>query len=174
MILKVTMYGNPILRKKCKDISSDYENLSSLIDNMWETLDNTGGIGLAAPQINVPIRLFLIKTDTFQKCFINANILSYGDKEVKFTEGCLSIPGIRGDVSRPDSIVISYYDEEFNEHIEEFSGIDARVIQHEYDHIEGKLFLDYLSPLKKRMIKSSLNNILKNKVTPKYPILINK
>lgn len=173
MILKVTMYGNSILREMCKDINSDYHGLNMLIQDMWETLDNTGGIGLAAPQINLPIRLFLIKTDTIKKVFINANIISYGGKEVKFSEGCLSIPGIRGDVTRPDSIVISYCDEEFNEHIEEYSGLEARVIQHEYDHIEGKLFIDYLGQLKRRMIKSSLNDILKNKVTPRYPILKN-
>lgn len=173
MILKVTMYGNPILRKKCQNINSDYKDLSLLIRDMWETLDNTGGIGLAAPQINHSIRLFLIKTNDVEKVFINAEIISYGEKEIKFTEGCLSIPGINGDVIRPDFIKISYYDEDFIKHEEEFSGLEARVIQHEYDHIEGKLFIDYLSSLKKRMIKSSLNNIVNNKVIPRYPIIYN-
>ncbi len=185
MIFPIVAYGDPILKKKAKEIEKDYPRLSELIENMFETMYNAHGVGLAAPQIGLPIRLFVIDTTpfsedeeleeeeadllkNFQKVFINATILEETGEEWAFTEGCLSIPDIREDVFRNETIKINYFDENFVEHTETYSGLAARVIQHEYDHIEGILFTDKLSSLKKRLIKGKLANISKGKINLEY------
>ncbi len=185
MIFPIVAYGDPVLKKKAKDISKEYPKLSELIENMFETMYNAHGVGLAAPQIGLPIRLFVIDAEPFsedeelseeeinqlkgfKKVFINATILEEKDEEWAFTEGCLSIPDIREDVFRNETIKIKYFDENFEEHTETYNGLAARVIQHEYDHIEGILFTDKLSSLKKRLIKGKLANISKGKVNADY------
>ena len=185
MILPITAYGDPVLRKKAKDISSEYPKLNDLIDNMWDTMHGASGVGLAAPQVGLPIRLFLVDTSPFaededlsererevlanlRKVFINPTIIEETGDEWAFNEGCLSIPDIREDVFRKPVIKIEYFDEDFNKHTEEYEGIAARVIQHEYDHIEGILFTDKLSSLKKRLIKGKLSNISKGKIQVDY------
>ena len=184
MILPIRAYGDPVLRKKCKDITPDYPELKTLIDNMFETMYDAHGIGLAAPQIGLDIRLFVIdirplaededyldiadKLKDFKKVFINARILEESGKEWKFNEGCLSIPDVREDVSRKETILIEYLDENFVKHTETFSDMRARVIQHEYDHIEGILFTDKLSVLKKKIIKGKLNKISEGNVNVGY------
>lgn len=185
MILPIVAYGDPVLRKVAKDIDQDYPNLEELMSNMWDTMYNANGVGLAAPQIGLPIRLFMVDTSPFsddgelneeeqnslkdfKKVFINAHIVEETGKEWAFNEGCLSIPDIREDVSRLDTITISYLDANFMPHTETYNGLLARVIQHEYDHIEGVLFIDKLSTLKKRLLKSRLTNISKGKVKVDY------
>ena len=178
MILPVYAYGQKVLKKKAEEIDPDYEGLSELIADMWETMYNARGVGLAAPQIGRSIRLFLVDTDQIEdqddvtqpikRAFINAQILDETGDPISYEEGCLSIPDIRGDVSRNRDITIEYYDEDFNKHKESFSGFTARVIQHEYDHIEGKLFTEKLQPLKKRLIKRKLENIKKGNITVDY------
>ncbi|SDQ58035.1 peptide deformylase [Flagellimonas zhangzhouensis] len=185
MILPIVAYGDPVLRKVAKDIDSEYPKLDELINNMWDTMYNAHGVGLAAPQVGLPIRMFVIDTtpfaddedltqeeqkqlDGFKKVFINAKIEEENGKEWDFSEGCLSIPDIREDVSRKAEIVISYLDEDFKSHKETYDGLLARVIQHEYDHIEGILFTDKLSSLKKRLLKSRLEKISKGKINADY------
>lgn len=184
MILPIRAYGDPVLRQKAVDIDKDYKNLNQLIENMFDTMADAYGVGLAAPQIGLAIRLFVIdltpfaedeeyeevseELKTFRKVFINAKILEKKGEEWKFNEGCLSIPGVREDVSRPETILIEYFDENFKKHKEEFSDIRARVIQHEYDHIEGVMFTDYLSPFKKKLVQNKLKNISKGKVKADY------
>ncbi|SDD88470.1 peptide deformylase [Riemerella columbipharyngis] len=184
MILPIRAYGDPVLRKKGMDISADYPNLGQLISDMFETMNSANGIGLAAPQIGLDIRLFIVDvsplaTDEdyadiadelkdFKKVFINAKILEESGEEWKFNEGCLSIPEVREDVKRKDTIVIEYYDENFQKHTETYSDIRARVIQHEYDHIEGILFTDKISSLKKKMIKGKLSKISNGEVHINY------
>lgn len=185
MILPIVAYGDPVLRKKATDISKDYPNLETLIDNMYETMYNALGVGLAAPQIGLPIRLFLVDTSPFaedeelsdeeqkqlkdfKQTFINPKILDEEGDEWAFNEGCLSIPNIREDVFRKPQIKIQYQDENFETHEKEFDGLLARVIQHEYDHIEGVLFTDKISAFKKRLIKGKLANISKGKVNIDY------
>lgn len=185
MILPIVAYGDPVLRKKCKEITSEYPNLKELVTNMWETMYNANGVGLAAPQIGRPIRLFLVDTSPFandedlteeeqkvlggfKKVFINATIDKETGNEWAFNEGCLSIPDVREDVSRKEIITITYEDENFNKQTESFDGLLARVIQHEYDHIEGILFTDKLSSLKKRLLKNRLDKISKGKITIEY------
>ena len=185
MILPIVAYGDPVLRKETEAITKDYSNLDTVIENMFETMYEARGIGLAAPQVNLPIRLFIVDAtpfeddedlseeeqqfvSTFKKVFINARIIEETGDEWAFNEGCLSIPDVREDVFRKPNIVMEYEDENFNKHKESFSGIVARIIQHEYDHIEGILFTDKLSPLKKRLIKSKLANISKGKVGIDY------
>ena len=185
MILPIVAYGDPVLRKVAKDIDKDYPELDNLIADMKETMKNAQGVGLAAPQIGKDIRLFVIDAapfseseeleeeerdflKTFQKVFINARILEEEGEQWPFTEGCLSIPNINEDVSRMDTIHISYLDENFEEQKEELSGLAARIFQHEYDHIEGILFTDKLSTLKKRLLKKKLENISKGKVDVSY------
>lgn len=185
MILPITAYGDPVLRKKAKEIPADYPNLKELIENMWETMYGAYGVGLAAPQVGLPVRIFLVDTSPFaedeefteeekeelknlKKVFINAKILEEKGDEWAFNEGCLSIPDIREDVFRKPGITIEYFDEDFNKRTEEYKGLAARVIQHEYDHIEGILFTDKLSSLKKRLIKSKLSNISKGKIQVDY------
>ncbi|QQX76747.1 MULTISPECIES: peptide deformylase [Aequorivita] len=185
MILPIVAYGDPVLRKETTEITKDYPNLEEVLENMFETMYEARGIGLAAPQVNLPLRLFIVDAtpfeddedlseeeqkfvSTFKKVFINARILEESGDEWAFNEGCLSIPDVREDVFRKPNIVMEYEDENFKKHKESFSGIVARIIQHEYDHIEGILFTDKLSPLKKRLIKSKLANISKGKVGVDY------
>ena len=184
MILPIVAYGTPVLKKKGKDISSDYPALDQLIENMWETMYEAHGVGLAAPQVGLGIRLFIVDASPFadddelteeerkqltgfKKVFINPQIEESGE-EWAFNEGCLSIPDVREDVYRQEELQIRYWDENFKEHTEQYTGLAARVIQHEYDHIEGILFTDKLSPLKKRLIKGKLNNIAKGKINVDY------
>ncbi len=180
MIIPISSFGLPILRVKCKNINADYPNLNDLINDMWETMYNANGVGLAAPQINLGVKLFVIDTTTFKndsensgfkpvkKVFINAIITNETGDEWNFSEGCLSIPEIREDISRKSIISIEYFDENFNKHTDKFEGLNARVIQHEYDHINGILFIDKLSVLRKRMIKNKLKNISKGKINTDY------
>ena len=180
MILPVIAYGDPVLKRKAVDIDEGYENLHLLIENMWQTMYNAEGVGLAAPQIGKSIRLFIVDTVQVEdrkkaphykgvkQAFINAEILSETGDEWKYEEGCLSIPNIREDVERKPVIKIKYFDENWNEHIETYDGINARVIQHEYDHIEGILFTDKISPLKKRLLQRKLDKITKGKVRIDY------
>lgn len=185
MILPVVAYGDPVLKKKGVDITKDYPNLDTLLENMFETMYNASGVGLAAPQIGLAIRLFLVDTEPFseyeefseeerkelkefKRVFINAKIIQEDGEEWAFNEGCLSIPDVREDVYRQPKITIEYLDENFEKHTEVFDGIIARVIQHEYDHIEGVLFTDKLSSFKKRLLKGKLNNISKGNISVDY------
>jgi peptide deformylase len=185
MIIPIYGYGEPVLRQVGEEISSDYPNLSAIIDNMYDTMYNAFGVGLAAPQVGLPIRLFIIDTEpfsdsndltkeeqlqlkNFKKTFINAKIILEDGEEWSFNEGCLSIPDVREDVYRNERITIEYYDEEFNKKTEVYDGLIARVIQHEYDHIEGILFTDKISMLKKTLIKKKLQNIMDGKAFPDY------
>ncbi|HEX7583912.1 MAG TPA: peptide deformylase [Prolixibacteraceae bacterium] len=180
MIYPVTVFGDPILRKKTEPITKDFQDLKGFIQNMFDTMYNSDGVGLAAPQVGQAIRIFILDStsneddepDGIKKAFINPQILEkYGDAWV-MNEGCLSLPEIREDVLRPESIRIKYLDEDFNEHEEVFSGFNSRVIQHEYDHLDGILFVDYLNPLRKRILKTKLTAISKGKVIPKYRIKV--
>lgn len=185
MILPIVAYGDPVLKKLAEDIDAEYPKLNELLDNMFETMYNAYGVGLAAPQIGLPIRLFVIDTtpfaededlseeektalEGFRKVFINAQITEEVGDEWAFNEGCLSIPDVREDVFRKPKITIEYQDENFEKHVETFDGLMARVIQHEYDHIDGVLFTDKLSTLKKRLIKGRLDNISKGKIRVDY------
>jgi len=178
MILPIYAYGQPVLRKVAKDITPDYEGLEQLISDMWETMENANGVGLAAPQIGRDIRLFLIDSGPMfdegeehkglKMTFINAEIIEEAGEDVSYSEGCLSIPDISGDVERPDTITMTWVDENFEPHEQTFSGMNARVIQHEYDHIEGILFTELLKPLKKRMIKRRLDKIKKGEIRADY------
>ncbi len=184
MILPITVYGNPILRKRAQEITPEYPALNALIENMFETMYKAEGVGLAAPQVNKSVRLIVVDATPFEedepelkdfkKAFINPEILTFeGDEEV-FNEGCLSLPGIREDVSRPTKIKVKYFDQDFNEHVEEWDGIRARVMQHELDHLDGKLFIDRISSLRRRLLTSKLNAIAKGKTLPDYRIILNK
>jgi peptide deformylase len=187
MILPVVGYGDPVLRKKGSDINAAYPRLKELIDNMFETMYNAYGVGLAAPQIGKDIRLFVVDTEpfsdnkdyseeertflkSFKKIFFNAKITKEEGEEWSFNEGCLSIPDIHEDVTRFSSIHITYQDENFVAHTETYSGLAARVIQHEYDHIEGVLFTDKISAFKKRLIKNKLEKISRGQVKADYPM----
>jgi peptide deformylase len=178
MILPIYLYGQPVLRKVAQDIEKDYPNLNELIRNMFETMYNADGIGLAAPQVGLSIRLFVIdleplaeddpKYHGFKKVFINAHILEETGELVPLQEGCLSIPGINETVQRKETIRIRYFDENFVEHEETYTDFFARCIQHEYAHIEGELFIDKISGIRKQLIKSKLNNITKGKTECAY------
>jgi peptide deformylase len=178
MILPIVAYGASVLKKKAVDINEDYPALSDLIDNMFETMYYAHGVGLAAPQIGLSIRLFIVDANPFaeddaslkhfKRIFINAQIVEESGDKWKFNEGCLSIPGVREDIERNPQITIRYMDENFITHTETFDGMKARIIQHEYDHIEGVLFTDKVSPLKKRLLKGKLIDISKGKVDCDY------
>ncbi|MBU2951626.1 peptide deformylase [Tamlana agarivorans] len=185
MILPIVAYGDPVLKKKATDITKDYPKFDDLLVNMFETMYNAYGVGLAAPQIGLPIRLFIIDTtpfsedddlseadkealNGFRRVFINAKIIEETGDEWAFNEGCLSIPDVREDVFRKPNIVMEYLDENFEPQKESFDGLVARVIQHEYDHIDGVLFTDKLSSLKKKLIKGKLTNISKGKINVDY------
>lgn len=189
MILPIVAYGHPILRKIGLDIDENYPDLKKLIADMWETMYHSNGVGVAAPQINKAIRLFVIDTaqivDSFDEedekefpneipvksVFINARITDIQGEEWSYNEGCLSIPKVREDIWRQSSVTIAYLDENFEHQERTFHGITGRVIMHEYDHIEGKLFIDYLAPIKKRLIKKKLDDISKGKVSMGYRMI---
>ncbi len=178
MILPIVAYGDPVLRKVCEDIDKDYEGLSELIENMRKTMYAAKGVGLAAPQIGKAIRLFIIDSEPMmdepdegtgiQEVFINAEMLDETGRSFSFEEGCLSIPGIREEVTRKETIRIRYYNENWELKEEEFGGMTARVIQHEYDHIEGILFTDYVKPLRKQFLKRKLEKIRRGEVSSEY------
>ncbi len=185
MIVPIYGYGEPVLRKVGEEVSPEYPNLKQVITNMYETMYNAYGVGLAAPQIGLAIRLFVVDTEPFsdseglsdseqekvkgfKKTFINAKMIKEEGEDWAFNEGCLSIPDVREDVYRNEKITLEYYDEDFNKKTESFDGIIARVIQHEYDHIEGVLFTDKISTLKKTLIKKKLQNIMDGKAFPDY------
>lgn len=192
MILPIVAYGSPVLRKVSQDIKADYPGLEKLLADMWETLYNSNGVGLAAPQINKDIRLFLVDSmqifenqekdekDEFpdapgyKAVFINARITALTGNEWSYNEGCLSIPKIREDILRKESVTLQFLDEHFVAHTATFNGITARVILHEYDHIEGKLFIDYIKPLKRTLIKRKLDDISKGKIKVDYRMLYPK
>ncbi|QXV66195.1 peptide deformylase [Mucilaginibacter sp. 21P] len=175
----IVAYGDPVLRRKATAIEADeYPHIKELVENMYETMYGARGVGLAAPQVGMSMRLFVVdatpfddeepELKNFKKAFINAIILDESGEEWSFNEGCLSIPDIREDVARKSTVRLSYYDEDWKHHEETFSGMAARIIQHEYDHIEGKLFTDKLSPLRKRLIEKKLNDISKGAVDVDY------
>ncbi|MBD0400883.1 peptide deformylase [Flammeovirga sp. EKP202] len=179
MIYPVVAFGDPVLRKVAKDFSEEeLKEVGTLASDMFDTMEGAHGVGLAGPQIGKAKRIFVIDSNLmideeseekgYRGAFINAEIIEEWGDEFTMEEGCLSIPGINGDVTRPSNLKIKYLDEELNEREEEFSGMTARVIQHEYDHIEGVLFTDYLTPIKKRLIKNKLNNISKGKAQHSY------
>jgi peptide deformylase len=197
MVLPIVVYGDPVLRKVGVDIDKNYEGLDQLIKDMFETMYKAKGVGLAAPQIGKAIRLFVVDTQPFsevdedddddeftpaqrkelakfKKVFINARILNEDGAEWKFSEGCLSIPKIREDVSRKPEIEIEYYDENFKKHVEKYDGVIARVIQHEYDHIDGKLFTDKISPFKRKMLSGKLTDIANGKISADYKTKVYK
>ena len=178
MILPVYAYGQPVLKEVAKAIDKDYPDFEKLLANMWETMYHASGVGIAAPQIGRSIRLFLVDTiqtieegdeeKGIKRVFINAQKIEEGGDEWAYEEGCLSIPYVKGDVERPAQIRLSWYDENFKQHEEVFTGMNARVIQHEYDHIEGMLFTEKLKPMKRRMVRRKLENIKKGKVSADY------
>ena len=185
MILPIVAFGSTVLKKKAKDLSNDYPNVKQLIENMWETMYASNGVGLAAPQIGLSLRLFVVDTapfaddetldiidvkilESFKKVFINPTIIEEDGEIWEFNEGCLSIPDVREDVSRHERIKINYLDEHFKPQNLILSGLVARVIQHEYDHIEGILFTDHLSPLKRRLLKGKLTSISKGAIEVEY------
>ena len=185
MILPIVAYGDAVLKKKAEFIDKDYPELDTLISNMYDTMYGAHGVGLAAPQIGLPVRIFLVDTEpfaddesyseaereqlkSFKKTFINAEILEEEGDEWAFNEGCLSIPDVREDVFRQPKVTVKYQDEQFNTYTETYDGLIARVIQHEYDHIEGVLFTDKLSSFKKRLIKGKLSNISKGNIRVDY------
>jgi peptide deformylase len=186
MILPIVAYGHPVLRKIAEDITPEYPQLDKFIEDMWETMYGSNGVGLAAPQVNKPIRLFVVDTvqmfDAMEDeekeeytdapgvkaVFINAHIAELDGDEWLYNEGCLSIPKIREDIYRQESVTLRYQDEKFETHTKTFTGLSARVILHEYDHIEGKLFIDHISLLKRKLMKGKLNDISKGKVKVDY------
>lgn len=182
MIYPVTVYGDQVLRKKAVPIEKDHEGLAQIIQNLWETMYQSDGVGLAAPQVGMSIRIFVVDATSgadeepelkdFKKTFINPEIIATSGVEWVMNEGCLSLPEIREDVKRPDEVRIKYLDENFEPHEDVFKGYAGRIIQHEYDHLEGILFIDHLSPLRKRLLKGKLKNIATGKVQPHYRIKI--
>lgn len=192
MILPIVAYGSPVLRKVAEDIDADYPQLDKLLEDMWETLYNSNGVGLAAPQVNRGIRIFLVDSAQifeneeddddldypdrpgYKGVFINAHIVELGGKEWSYNEGCLSIPKVREDILRKESVTLEYMDEHFVEHTKTFNGLTARIILHEYDHLEGKLFIDYMKPLKRTLIKRKLDDISKGKIRVDYRMIFPK
>jgi len=194
MILPIVAYGHPILRKVAKDIDKDYPQLDKLIEDMWETMYASNGVGLAAPQINRDIRLFVIDSaqifenmddqdraeETYpddpgtKQVFINAHIVEEQGDDWAYNEGCLSIPKIREDIYRAEEVTIEFLDEHFVKHTKTFNGITARIILHEYDHIEGKLFIDHISPLKRKLIKRKLDDITRGNIRVDYKMMFPK
>ena len=192
MIFPIVAYGAPILRKLSKDINPDYPGLSTLIEDMWETMYNSKGVGLAAPQINRDIRLFVMDSvqiiesldeeekkdypndEGYKGVFINAHVAHLNGEDWAYNEGCLSIPKIREDIYRKEEVTIDFMDENFSRHTKTFNGITARVILHEYDHIDGKLFIDLLVPLKRKLLKRKLDDITKGKINVDYKMVFTK
>jgi peptide deformylase len=189
MILPIVAYGHPVLRKVAKDIMPDYPDLEKFIDDMWETMYSSSGVGLAAPQVNRDVRVFVVDTvqmfagmeeEERQKfpdapgvkaVFINAHIVEVDGEEWPYNEGCLSIPKIREDIYRYETVTLQFRDTNFESYIRTFTGLSARVILHEYDHLEGKLFIDYITPLKRKLMKGRLSDISKGKVDVDYKML---
>lgn len=191
MVLPIVAYGSEVLRKIAVEVNPDYPGLEQLIADMWETMQGSNGVGLAAPQINRNIRLFVVDSEQIfrnmeeddepypdapgiRQVFINARIVETGGEPWPYNEGCLSIPKIREDVTRPETVTLSYFDEHFQPQTKTFNGVTGRIILHEYDHIEGKLFIDYLSPLKKRLLKRKLDDISRGAVRTDYRMIFNK
>lgn len=193
MVLPIVAFGHPVLRKIARPIDASYPDLPKLIEDMWETMYASNGVGLAAPQINRDIRLFVMDSAQIfanreegdeplnypdapgiKQVFINPNVVELHGADWAYNEGCLSIPKIREDIYRAEEVTLEYQDESFGTHTQTFSGITARVILHEYDHIEGKLFIDYLSGLKKRLLKRKLDNITKGDIRVDYRMLFPK
>lgn len=192
MILPIVAYGTPILRKVCDDITPDHPGLHQFIEDMWETMYHSSGVGLAAPQVNKGIRVFVVDSTQifenqeddekglypdepgFKGVFINAHIVELGGNEWSYNEGCLSIPKVREDINRRETVTMQYLDEHFNPHTKTFNGITARVILHEYDHIEGRLFIDHIKPLKRTLLKRKLEDISRGKVKVDYRMMFPK
>ena len=194
MILPIVAYGHPVLRKVAHDIDENYPDLAKLIENMWETMYGSNGVGLAAPQVNRDIRLFVMdsaqifanmdedetKEENYpdapgiKQVFINAHIVEEIGDDWAYNEGCLSIPKIREDIYRAEEVTVKYCDENFKEHTKTFSGVTARIILHEYDHIDGKLFIDHISPLKRKLLKRKLDDISKGNVSVDYKMMFPK
>src|SRR5689334_8675695 len=194
MILPIVAYGHPILRKVAQDIDENYPDLKKLIEDMWETMYASNGVGLAAPQINKDIRLFVIDSAQIfanmeeeekreenypddpgvKQVFINAHIVEEAGDDWAYNEGCLSIPKIREDIKRAEEVTIEYQDENFEKHRKTFSGITGRIILHEYDHIDGKLFIDHIKPLKRTLLKRKLDDISKGKIKVDYRMVFPK
>lgn len=191
MVLPIVAYGHVVLRKVANDIDEQYPDLPKLIGDMWETMYASNGVGLAAPQVNRDIRLFVMDSEQIfanrdeddetypdapgiKQAFVNPKVLELHGDDWAYNEGCLSIPKIREDIYRAEEVTLSYQDEAFNNHTKKFSGITARIILHEYDHIEGRLFIDYLSPLKKKLLKRKLDDISKGAVQVDYRMLFPK
>jgi peptide deformylase len=194
MILPIVAYGHPVLRKVAEDIGPDYPGLAKLIEDMWETMYGSNGVGLAAPQINKPIRLFVVDSAQIfsnmdeeeraeseypdapgvKQVFINAHIVEEAGEDWPYNEGCLSIPKIREDIYRAEEVTIRFMDERFEEHTQTFDGITGRIILHEYDHIEGKLFIDHLPLLKRKLYKRKLDDISKGSIRVDYRMLFPK
>ena len=191
MILPILAFGNPVLKTKAIDISNDFINFNEFIENMWETMYNANGVGLAAPQVGISVRVFIVDTSafadfesmnneefklvkSFKKVFVNPVIIDETGNKWNFNEGCLSIPEVRADIKRSETILIKYFDEQFNEHEHSFEGIIARVVQHEYDHIEGILFTDKISPLKRKLLKNKLLNVSSGKIKTDYKMKFSK
>ena len=191
MILPIVAYGAAILRKVSPPIEADYPGLALLIEDMWETMYESNGVGLAAPQINKNIRLFVMDSEQIfasreeedevypdapgiKKVFINAKVLETGGADWVYNEGCLSIPKIREDITRAETVTLSYMDENFKSYTETFNGMTARIILHEYDHIDGKLFIDYLKPLRRKILQGKLNDISKGKTKVDYKMILLK
>ena len=192
MILPIVAYGSPVLRKVSKDIDNNFLQLSKLIEDMWETMYASNGVGLAAPQVNRDIRLFVVDSEQifknleedengkypdqpgFKEVFINAHLKETDGTEWAYNEGCLSIPKIREDVKRPELVTLQYLNEKFEQVERTFSGITSRIIQHEYDHLEGKLFIDYIKPLKRKLLQRKLGDITKGKIKVDYKMMFAK
>lgn len=189
MILPIVAYGHPVLREIAEEIDTDYPNLEKFIEDMWETMYASNGVGLAAPQVNKPIRLFVVDTEQMfhnmneeeqkeytdapgvKEVFINAHITDLDGEEWLYNEGCLSIPKIREDIYRQETVTLEYYNASFELQTKTFTGLTARVILHEYDHIEGKLFIDHISPFKRKLMRSKLNDITKGKISVDYKMM---
>ncbi|WP_153799629.1 peptide deformylase [Foetidibacter luteolus] len=192
MILPIVAYGAPVLRKTAQDIDKDYPNLQKFIEDMWETMYASNGVGLAAPQVNRDVRIFVMDSSQIfegqeeqdkgkypdepgiKKVFINPHAVELEGEEWSYNEGCLSIPKIREDVMRPESVTLEYVDENFEPHTETFHGLTARIIQHEYDHLEGKLFIDYMKPFRRKMLQGKLTDITKGKIKVDYKMTFSK
>jgi peptide deformylase len=192
MILPIVAFGSPVLRKIAEDISHEYPGLEKLLDDMWETMYGSNGVGLAAPQVNKSVRIFVMDSEQifanddegemdhyadkpgFKGTFINPHIEALSGEPWSYNEGCLSIPKIREDIMRKEIVTLSWLDENFEEHTKTFTGITARVILHEYDHLEGKLFIDYIKPLKRTLLKRKLDDITRGKIRVDYRMVFPK
>lgn len=180
MIFPIVLYGDPVLKKKAKEVAHGDESVKEFVDNLFETMYAAQGVGLASPQVGISLRVFIVDStpmedneeEALKQAFINPEMILEEGDEWPFEEGCLSIPGVREDVMRKSKIRIKYFDENWEQHEEDFDGIRARIIQHEYDHIEGILFTDYISSFKKRLLKGKLTNISKGKTDAEYRIKI--